>query len=522
MAGKVTRIPATIRTFNNTTVAVTKKRKVAAYARVSTDHEDQQSSYEAQVDYYTRYIQGRSDWEFVKVYADEGISGTSTKHRKGFKEMIQDALDGKIDLILTKSVSRFSRNTVDCLNNIRLLKENGVEVSFEKENINTFDSKGELLLTIMGSLAQEESRSISQNCTWGQRKRFKDGKATVPFTRFLGYDKGPNGEFVVNKDEAEVVRFIYREFINGNSCARIARTLTERGIKSPGGKDKWNTSAIRSILQNEKYKGDARLQKTYTVDYLTKKKAKNNGELESYYVTGHHEAIISPEAYAKVQTLLSKRSTERISTSGLFASKVKCSCCGAWYGKKVWHSTDEKYRKEVYRCNKMFDGDKCDSPIFTEDELKEIVVKAVNKLYEIKDDVLATFLAIKDELDDFDEENKKLEELSQRLDKLLQEQTDHLNKLKTSKQDIELWHSRNDEIEQEINNTKKEIEVVQAAIREKETSRLEINEFVDNLKAINGEITKFSDDLLFGLIERIEAGKEKVDVVFKNVTVISL
>lgn len=266
----------------------------------------------------------------------------------------------------------------------------------------------------------------------------------------------------------------------------------------------------------------ARLQKTYTVDYLTKKKAKNNGELESYYVTGHHEAIISPEAYAKVQTLLSKRSTERISTSGLFASKVKCSCCGAWYGKKVWHSTDEKYRKEVYRCNKMFDGDKCDSPIFTEDELKEIVVKAVNKLYEIKDDVLATFLAIKDELDDFDEENKKLEELSQRLDKLLQEQTDHLNKLKTSKQDIELWHSRNDEIEQEINNTKKEIEVVQAAIREKETSRLEINEFVDNLKAINGEITKFSDDLLFGLIERIEAGKEKVDVVFKNVTVISL
>lgn len=518
MAGKVTKIPATIRTFNNSNVVMTKKRKVAAYARVSTDHEDQQSSYEAQVDYYTKYIQSRDDWEFVKVYADEGISGTSTKHRKGFKEMIGDALDGKIDLILTKSVSRFSRNTVDCLNNIRLLKENGIEVSFEKENINTFDSKGELLLTIMGSLAQEESRSISLNCTWGQRKRFKDGKATVPFQRFLGYDKGPNGEFIVNNEEAEIVRFIYRSFINGNSAPRIAKTLMEKGIKSPGGKDKWNASTIRSILQNEKYRGDARLQKSYTVDYLTKKKAKNNGEIESYYVTGHHEAIISAEAYAKVQTLLSKRSNERISTSGLFASKVKCSRCGAWYGKKVWHSTDDKYRKEVYRCNRMFDGEKCDSPIFTEEELREIVVKAVNKLYVIKADVLATFIAIKAELDDIEAENIRLEELTTQLEELLKEQTDHLNKLKMSKQDINAWHKQNDEIEERITKVKAEIDNEQQSIREIETCKLEISEFVDNLNKMNGEITEFNEDLLFGLVECIEAGRDKTEVVFKNGT----
>jgi len=520
MATKVTTIPATIRTYSSG-VAIPKKRKVAAYARVSTDHDDQQSSYEAQVDHYTKFIQARDDWEFVKVYADEGISGTSTKHRKGFKEMMADALEGKIDLILTKSVSRFSRNTVDCLNNIRTLKEHGIEVYFEKENIHTLDSKGELLLTIMGSLAQEESRSISLNCTWGQRKRFRDGKATVPFVRFLGYDKGPNGEFVINEERAEVVRFIYREFIGGASCPRIAKMLMEMGIKSPGGKDKWNASTVKSILQNEKYKGDALLQKTYTVDFLTKKKAKNNGEIESYYVTGHHEAIISAEAFAKAQTLLAKRSSERISTSGLFASKVKCSC-GCWYGKKVWHSTDERYRKEVYRCNGMFSGEKCTSPIFTEDELKQIVVQAVNKLYIIKDDVLATFTEILAELGNTEVDEKALEELAIRLEETVKEQTDHLDKLKTSKQDIAVWHEKNDEIESRINDIKEQIAQVQNTIREKEAAKLELEEFMEYLNGINGEITEFSNDLLFGMVEVIEASENKVEVVFKNGTRVCL
>ena len=182
---KVKTIPATLTRFTASPITEQKKRKVAGYARVSTDHDDQFSSYEAQIDYYTNYIKGRDDWAFVEVYTDEGITGTSTKHREGFKQMIADALDGKIDLIVTKSVSRFARNTVDSLTTIRQLKEAGVEVYFEKENIWTFDGKGELLLTIMSSLAQEESRSISENCTWGQRKRFADGKVSVPFQRFL-------------------------------------------------------------------------------------------------------------------------------------------------------------------------------------------------------------------------------------------------------------------------------------------------------------------------------------------------
>ena len=269
---KVTTIPATISRFTATPINEKKKRRTAAYARVSTDSEEQLTSYSAQVDYYTNYIKSRDDWEFVSVYTDEGITGTNTKHREGFKRMVADALAGKIDLIVTKSVSRFARNTVDSLTTVRQLKEKGVEIYFEKENIWTLDSKGELLITIMSSLAQEESRSISENCTWGQRKRFADGKVTVPFKRFLGYDRGPDGNLVLNKDEAVIIRRIYSMFLQGMTPHGIAARLTADGIKSPGGKDKWNAGAVRSILTNEKYKGDALLQKSYTVDFLTKKK----------------------------------------------------------------------------------------------------------------------------------------------------------------------------------------------------------------------------------------------------------
>ncbi len=210
MAAKnVTVIPATICQHTRKSTQSNTRRKVAGYARVSTDSEEQVTSYTAQVDYYTQYIKGNPEWDFVKVYTDEGISGTNTKKRDGFNEMIADALAGKISLILTKSVSRFARNTVDSLTTIRTLKSHGVEVFFEKENIWTFDSKGELLLTIMSSLAQEESRSISENITWGKRKQFADGKVSLPYKQFLGYRKGANGLPEIVPEEAEIVRIIY-------------------------------------------------------------------------------------------------------------------------------------------------------------------------------------------------------------------------------------------------------------------------------------------------------------------------
>ena len=389
---RVTTIPATISRFTAAPINEKKKRRTAAYARVSTDSEEQLTSYAAQVDYYTNYIRGRDDWEFVAVYTDEGITGTNTKHREGFKRMVADALDGKIDLIVTKSVSRFARNTVDSLTTVRQLKEKGVEIYFEKENIWTLDSKGELLITIMSSLAQEESRSISENCTWGQRKRFADGKVTVPFKRFLGYDRGPDGNLVLNPEEAVIVRRIYSMFLQGMTPYGIATQLTADGIKSPGGKDKWNAGAVRSILTNEKYKGDALLQKTFTVDFLTKKKKANEGEIPQYYVKDNHEAIIDPETFEMVQTLMAtrKKGRNRRSSVSIFSSKVKCGDCDSWYGPKVWHSNDA-YRKVIWQCNHKFDGQKCATPTLTEDEIKELFLRAANQVIDQKEQFIAIY-----------------------------------------------------------------------------------------------------------------------------------
>jgi len=284
MSRAVTMIPATKNRFTALPTASVARRKVAGYARVSTDSEEQQTSYEAQVDYYTHYIQSREDWEFVGVYTDEGISATNTKHRDGFKQMVKDALAGKIDLIVTKSVSRFARNTVDSLTTVRKLKEHGTEIYFEKENIFTFDSKGELLITIMSSLAQEESRSISENVTWGQRKRFADGTVSMPYKQFLGYEKGEDGTPVINEEEAAIVRLIYKLFLEGKTPAGICRYLEQQGIPTPSGKQKWSQTTVDSILSNEKYKGDALLQKKFTTDFLTKKMKVNEGEVPQYYV----------------------------------------------------------------------------------------------------------------------------------------------------------------------------------------------------------------------------------------------
>ena len=272
---KVVTIPPTVSRFTASPIATPKKRNVAAYARVSTDSDEQFTSYAAQIDYYTQFIKARDDWSFVSVYTDEGITGTSTKHREGFKSMVADALAGKIDLIVTKSVSRFARNTVDSLTTIRQLKEHGVECFFEKENIWTFDGKGKLLITIMSSLAQEESRSISENVTWGQRKRMADGKVSVPFDHFLGYEHGPHGELVVNEEQARIVRKIYEWFLEGLTPHAIAKKLTDMGIPTPRHGTKWWQGTVRSILTNEKYKGDALMQKYYTEDFLTKKQVLN-------------------------------------------------------------------------------------------------------------------------------------------------------------------------------------------------------------------------------------------------------
>ena len=391
MQRTVTIIPATKHIFTSTPTGSTAKRRVAAYARVSTDTDEQFTSYEAQIDYYTQYIKKRDDWEFVSVYTDEGISGTNTKHREGFNRMVKDALDGKIDLIVTKSVSRFARNTVDSLTTVRKLKEAGVEVFFEKENIYTFDGKGELLITIMSSLAQEESRSISENVTWGQRKRFQDGKVTMPYGSFLGYERGPDGKPAINEDQAKVVRQIYRLFLQGMTPHTISEVLTAEGIPTPTGKKKWSPSSVHSILKNEKYKGDALLQKKYTIDFLSHRQKKNTGEVPQVYVQASHPAIITPEEFDMVQDEFVRRQMLGRAYSGrsLFASKLVCGDCGGFYGKKVWHS-NTNHRKYIWQCNCKFKGEeKCQTPSVTEEFLKVRFLEAYNQLMGSRDMVLA-------------------------------------------------------------------------------------------------------------------------------------
>ena len=369
-----------------------RKLRVAAYCRVSTDSDDQLISLDTQIKHYDSYIKANSDWDFAGLYYDEGISATSTNRRIGFKQMVDDALEGKLDLIITKSVSRFARNTEDSLTTVRKLKDHGVEIYFEKENIWTLDAKGELLITIMSSLAQEESRSISENTTWGQRKRFADGKASVAYKRFLGYDRGPNGGFIVNKEQAKTVKRIYKYFLEGMTYYGIARKLTELEEPTPGGQKKWHTKTVESILTNEKYKGDALLQKSYTVDFLSKKMKKNEGEVPQYYVENNHEAIIDPATFDLVQAEVLRRAKakgSRYSGTGLFASKIKCGECGSWYGSKVWHS-NSKYRREIYRCNHKFNNEKkCETPHLTEEEVKQAFISAVNQLISEKEEVIA-------------------------------------------------------------------------------------------------------------------------------------
>lgn len=515
---KVTTIPATISRFTATPINERKKRRTAAYARVSTDSEEQLTSYSAQVDYYTNYIKSRDDWEFVSVYTDEGITGTNTKHREGFKRMVADALAGKIDLIVTKSVSRFARNTVDSLTTVRQLKEKGVEIYFEKENIWTLDSKGELLITIMSSLAQEESRSISENCTWGQRKRFADGKVTVPFKRFLGYDRGPDGNLVLNKDEAVIIRRIYSMFLQGMTPHGIAARLTADGIKSPGGKDKWNAGAVRSILTNEKYKGDALLQKSYTVDFLTKKKKVNEGEIPQYYVEGNHEAIISPEVFEMVQQEMERRSKRgRRSGVHLFSGKIRCGECGSWYGSKTWHSND-KYKKIIWQCNHKFDGDhKCTTPHLTNEDIHRYFISAVNQLLAQKDTIIASLtggLALAFDLTPLQaQETALIEEvqmLADAVEKCIYENA-HVALDQTE------YQKRYDGLVHRYDEAKVKLGAITEQIADKKARRGTIEEFLKVLREQDGLVTDFQTNLWCGLVDFMTVySADDVRITFKN------
>ena len=535
----VTVIPARIRALPGIPTLAIQKKRVAAYARVSTNSEEQLTSYEAQVKHYTEYIQTKEHtdhWQFVDVYTDRGITGVSTAKREGFNRMIQDALAGKIDLIITKSVSRFARNTVDTLTTIRKLKEHGVEVYFEEQNIYTMDGKGEVLLTIMSSIAQEESRNISENVTWGMRKRFADGKVSMPYKQFMGYKRGKKGIPEVVEAEAQIIRTIFRRFLEGSTPAIIARELNAAEIPCPSRKSllgedeieaakarkktaRWSPSTIESILTNEKYKGDAILQKTYCTDYIKKTFVVNDGsEIPKYYAQNSHPAIVSAEVFDLTQMELEWRRSLKGSYSGksCFASRIVCGDCGAFYGSKVWHSTDE-YRRTIWRCNNKYEGDKkCSTPHVTQDELENAFVSVMQKVIAEKDAIFAVCREVLDELLDTSE----LDRIATRLQDQALGMAECVRKLVEEnakvRRDQTEYQREYDALAAEHEKLSRQIQDVEAQKKDKSDRRRKIEVFLRILEE-QEECVGFDPYTFVVLVDRVVVGQDrKLEFYFRN------
>lgn len=362
--------------------------RVAAYCRVSTVYEGQENSYDAQVAYYIDKIANNPAWVLAGIYADDGRSATNTKKRDDFNVLIDDCAAGKIDLVITKSVSRFARNTVDSLLFIRKLKELNIGVIFEKEGINTLESTGELLITVLSGQAQEESRNISENTRWGIVRQFEKGVFHVNHKKFMGYTMDENGQLIIVPEEAEIVRRIFRLYEEGRSCIQICQALEDSGIRTVTGKSKWRDSTVNKMLSNEKYMGDALLQKTYTVDFLTKKRVINNGIIPQYYVKNNHEAIIPEDLFRSVQDEKLSRINmsygenvlkQKYSALYAISNIIICGECGYPY-RRVTRARRGK-SKVVWRCkNRLMNGNRfcINSPTLDEDGLHKMITAAIN------------------------------------------------------------------------------------------------------------------------------------------------
>ena len=384
------------------------KRRVAAYCRVSTDSEEQLNSYDAQKSYYTQRIEENPDWELAGIFADEGITGTSMKKRMEFKRMIAACKRGRIDMILTKSLSRFARNTVDCLDTVRVLKANGIGVIFEKENINTLTESSEFLITLFSGFAQAESESLSKNVRQGKQFGMKDGIVHFQYKKLLGYRRGENGQPEIVPEEAETIRRIYRRYLEGASEGEIKKELEADNIPTAAGLAGWSHRVVHSILTNEKYIGDALLQKTYVTDCISKKVVKNQGELPMYYIENHHQGIIPKELFQRVQEEMARRTSKRKvmqktgkAEQGKYSAKyalselLVCGECGTPYKRCTWSRNGKK--RIVWRCvSRLEFGTKyChSSPTLDEGKLHNAIVAALNRYGADRAKVIEDALAI--------------------------------------------------------------------------------------------------------------------------------
>lgn len=494
------------------------KLNVAAYCRVSTDQEEQLTSYEAQITYYTDKIQSNPQWSLAGIFADEGITGVMTKKRDQFNAMIDLCREGKIDMIITKSISRFARNLIDSIKYIREMKSIGVTIIFEKENINTSEMTSEMMVALYSVFAQAESESISNNVKMGKRFGFKAGQAPMMYGNLLGYRKGADGNPEIIPEEAEIIKLIFEQFLEGKSCSEIGRTLKEKGIKTMKGKDTWSVSAVQRILKNEKYKGDVLMQKTYVEDLFTKKAVRNTGELPMYLVKNHHIPIIDPEVFDMVQVEIARRnslkatSDKTISMKSKYCSKyaltgkVVCGDCGGKYRRTTWSKRGKK--RVVWRCISRLDyGTKyCkDSVTVDEEALHNAIMSALNTMLYSKDKLKALLCGSITEILSAPDSEIQIVGLQSKIDTKNNEIIEIIRHGVESRESREAIQEKCRQKHDEVSELQERLNTARANQQMENAQTGQLREMYDAISQIPGKFTEYDDEIV-----RIAVSKVKI------------
>ena len=508
-----------------------RQKRVAAYCRVSTQQEEQINSYEVQTRYYTEKINAEPKWKLVRIFADKGISGTSTKHRDEFNKMIRMCKRGRIDMIITKSISRFARNTVDCLKYIRLLKDINVDVFFEEQGIHSIEKGSEFYITVYGSIAQSESENISANVRWGKEQAAREGKVSFRYKNFLGYRKGADGEPEIVPEEAETIRYIYRRFLAGDSYQTIMENLQNKNILTPSGKTTWRYGTLHSILTNERYMGDAVINKTYTVDCISKKTKRNNGERAKYYVENNHPAIIDRVTFGKVQEEVARRSglqkVKQVGTKtelGKYSSKyaltelLVCGECGTPYRRCTWTACGNK--RIVWRCiNRLDYGKKhChNSPTMSEDDLQRAIMNAVQTVAMQNTKLLQTlknYIAMIVKGDD--SEDRQLE-IKVRLAEINEEFQKAMSLVSVDDDNNLVIEQRLTELIMEKETLNKEL--AKFSDKDSANSQSKVNEIVRLTDILENQPLQYNDELIRQMLQCVVVeSKERIKVIFNDGT----
>lgn len=525
---RVRTIPATVQPLNVYSTEYLLKR-VAAYCRVSTKQEEQLNSYETQVRYYTDRINREPGWKLAGIYADKGITGTSMKKRDEFNKLIRQCKRGKVDMIIVKSISRFARNTLDCLKITRMLRELKVDVYFEEQNLHSIDPSSEFYISIYGSVAQSESENISHNVAWGKARSAKDGNVFFAYKSFLGYRRGADGKPEIDPEQANTVRRIYDHFLAGNSLQQIANGLTADGIPTPMGRTVWQASVVQSILSNEKYKGDALLGKTYVEDCISKKVKVNAGERPQYYVENNHPAIIDAATFSRVQEELARRASKRkvkqtgtTTEQGKYCGKYAltelliCGECGTPYRRCTWTVGGKK--RIVWRCiNRLDYGKKyCHhSPTMEEAPLQNAIMDAVLRTAQIDLNVLQTLKQhIQLGLGAGAEEDKSVE-IQIRIAQIDQEFKNLLNSVTAENQQELLTDPRITDLMTEKRQLEKELAEYAAAEQHRQNTASRLDNIFTILDGMKNHPLTYDDAVIRQILQCvIVESKEKIKVVF--------